>query len=89
VESPALLLDGPAAGLYGGSGKSFDWWLVRRSSRKIVLAGGLDASNVAAAIELVRPWGVDACSRIESAPGRKDRKKMSEFLQAARAAVSV
>jgi phosphoribosylanthranilate isomerase len=85
----ALLLDGPAAGLYGGSGKSFDWRLVRRSSRKIVLAGGLDASNVAAAIELVRPWGVDACSRIESAPGRKDRKKMSEFLQAAQAAVSV
>jgi phosphoribosylanthranilate isomerase len=85
----ALLLDGPAGSLYGGAGKSFDWGLVHASSRKIVLAGGLDASNVATAIELVRPWGVDACSRIESAPGRKDRKKMTEFLQAAMAAAQV
>jgi phosphoribosylanthranilate isomerase len=85
----ALLLDGPAGQLYGGAGKSFDWRLVRDTDRKIVLAGGLDASNVGIAIELVRPWGVDACSRIESAPGRKDRKKMTEFLQAAMAAVQV
>jgi phosphoribosylanthranilate isomerase len=82
----ALLLDGPAAELYGGAGKTFDWRLARRSDCKIVLAGGLDASNVAAAVELVEPWGVDACSRIESAPGRKDHRKMSEFLQAAMAA---
>jgi phosphoribosylanthranilate isomerase len=53
----------------------------------IILAGGLDASNVGKAIELVHPWGVDVCSRIESAPGLKDRKKMTEFLQAAMAAV--
>jgi phosphoribosylanthranilate isomerase len=82
----ALLLDGPAGELYGGAGKSFDWRVARETDRKIILAGGLDASNVASAIELVRPWGVDACSRIESAPGRKDRRKMSEFLQAAMAA---
>jgi phosphoribosylanthranilate isomerase len=82
----ALLLDGPAAEFYGGAGKSFDWRLAGVSSRRIILAGGLDASNVAQAITLVRPWGVDACSRIESAPGRKDHKKMTEFLQAARAA---
>jgi phosphoribosylanthranilate isomerase len=82
----ALLLDGPAGALYGGAGKSFDWRLVRGTGRKIVLAGGLDASNVAMAIELVNPWGVDACSRIEIAPGKKDRKKMTEFLQAAMAA---
>jgi len=85
----ALLLDGPAGELYGGAGRSFDWNLVRDSQRKIVLAGGLDASNVGIAIDLVRPWGVDACSRIESAPGRKDRKKMTEFLQAAMAAAHV
>jgi len=82
----ALLLDGPAAHLYGGSGRSFDWRLVRQTNWKIVLAGGLDASNVAAAIELVRPWGVDSCSRLESAPGKKDHKKMNRFLQAAKAA---
>jgi phosphoribosylanthranilate isomerase len=79
----ALLLDGPAGAEYGGSGRVFDWRLVRDAHRKIVLAGGLDASNVAAAIELVRPWGVDACSRIESAPGKKDHKKMNQFLHAA------
>lgn len=82
----ALLLDGPAGSLYGGAGQTFDWRLVGETDRKILLAGGLDASNVAAAIELVKPWGVDACSRIESAPGKKDHKKMKQFLQAAMAA---
>lgn len=83
----ALVLDGPAGELYGGAGKSFDWKLVGVSAWRIVLAGGLDASNVAQAVALVRPWGVDACSRIESAPGKKDHKKMNEFLQAAKAAL--
>ena len=86
LPAEALLLDGPAADLYGGAGKTFDWTLAGASTRRIILAGGLDASNVAQAITLVRPWGVDACSRIESAPGRKDYKKMTEFLESARAA---
>jgi phosphoribosylanthranilate isomerase len=79
----ALLLDGPAGELYGGAGIGFDWQLARASLRRIVLAGGLDASNVAGAVAAARPWGVDACSRIESAPGKKDRKKMLEFIRAA------
>jgi len=79
----ALLLDGPAGDLYGGAGVSFDWRVVRESDRKIILAGGLDSTNVAEAIALVHPWGVDCCSRIESAPGKKDHKKMTEFLHAA------
>ena len=83
----ALLLDGPAAELYGGAGKTFDWGLANTSARRIILAGGLDASNVAQAIVLARPWGVDACSRIESAPGKKDHRKMNDFLQAAKAAL--
>jgi phosphoribosylanthranilate isomerase len=83
----ALLLDGPAAELYGGSGKSFDWRLAAGIGKPIVVAGGLDASNVAQAIALAHPWGVDACSRIESAPGKKDHRKMNAFLQAARAAL--
>lgn len=82
----ALLLDGPADGLYGGAGRAFDWRLAGVSARRIILAGGLDASNVGEAIALVRPWGVDACSRIESAPGKKDYAKMRAFLQAAREA---
>lgn len=83
----ALLLDGPAGELYGGAGKSFDWNLAASTTQRIILAGGLDSSNVAAAIAVAHPWGVDACSRIESAPGKKDYKKMNEFLQAAREAM--
>ena len=84
----ALLLDGPAGELYGGSGQTFHWELALTTAHRIILAGGLDASNVAMAVTLAHPWGVDACSKIESAPGKKDHKKMTEFLQAARAALS-
>jgi phosphoribosylanthranilate isomerase len=89
VDCPAdaLLLDGPAGELYGGAGKTFDWSRVAAVRKRIILAGGLDASNVAIAIALAHPWGVDACSRIESAPGKKDHRKMSEFLEAAKAAL--
>ena len=80
----ALLLDSPGSGVeYGGLGRTFDWSLVQASKRNIVLAGGLNASNVALAVARVKPWGVDACSLIESAPGKKDHKKMAEFLHAA------
>ena len=72
----AVLLDGPA------SGQTFDWTAAPRGIEKLILAGGLDAGNVRQAIEQVRPWGVDACSRIEAVPGRKDRRKMAAFLQA-------
>jgi len=83
----ALLLDGPAGQLYGGSGQTFDWSVASAAALRIILAGGLDASNVARAVALAHPWGVDACSRIESAPGKKDHTKMNEFLQAAKAAL--
>ena len=75
--SEAILLDGPA------NGEPFDWTLAARVSRKLIIAGGLDADNVRAAIEQAKPWGVDACSRLESAPGRKDHAKMAKFLKAA------
>jgi len=83
----ALLLDGPRSGV------TFAWALTKGLFRfmqrphKIILAGGLDASNVAEAVAKVHPWGVDACSRIESEPGKKDHRKMTEFLQAAMAAL--
>ena len=85
----ALLLDGPAGELYGGSGRTFSWDLAHSASLKIIVAGGLDASNVAMAVKQARPWGVDACSKLESVPGRKDHKKMIEFLLAARAALGI
>jgi len=83
----ALLLDGPAGELLGGSGEPFDWKLAAGAPRPIIVAGGLDASNVARAIALAHPWGVDACSRLESAPGKKDHRRMSDFLRAAREAL--
>lgn len=75
----AVLLDGPA------NGEAFDWELVRGLSDvlKLIVAGGLDASNVADSIRAAQPWGVDASSRLESAPGIKDHAKMREFVKAA------
>jgi phosphoribosylanthranilate isomerase len=79
----AFLLDAPAGGLYGGTGRSFEWGRVAGLRHKIILAGGLDAANVREAIRAARPWGVDACSRLESAPGKKDHHKMAAFVKAA------
>jgi phosphoribosylanthranilate isomerase len=87
VPVEALLLDGPAGDLYGGAGRAFDWQVAAATRHRIIVAGGLDASNVARAVELAHPWGVDACSRIESAPGKKDHAQMKRFLLAARAAL--
>ena len=61
--------------------------LAHNIRHRIVVAGGLDASNVARAISLAHPWGVDSCSRIESSPGKKDHMKMIDFLHAAKAAL--
>lgn len=82
----AFLIDTPAGDERGGTGRTFDWSLVRDLPGRIVLAGGLGPDNVAEAIRQVRPWGVDACSRLESAPGRKDHAKVTEFIRAARSA---
>ena len=76
----AILLDGPANGV------SFDWTKARGMGAKLILAGGLDASNVAEAIRIANPWGVDASSGLESAPGIKDHEKMRRFIEAARSA---
>ncbi|MCS7024534.1 MAG: phosphoribosylanthranilate isomerase [Bryobacteraceae bacterium] len=81
----AILLDGPAGSDYGGSGKPFAWSIAAAVLHRTILAGGLDASNVAEAIAAARPWGVDACSRLEIAPGVKHHGKMREFIETARA----
>ena len=65
---------------YGGSGKAFNWSRAADFPYRAIVAGGLDASNVAEAISAVRPWGVDACSRIEAGPGRKDLRGMRDFV---------
>jgi phosphoribosylanthranilate isomerase len=80
----AILLDAPAGQAYGGTGRTFDWSRAAGSTRRIILAGGLDATNVRQAIAAAQPWGVDICSRIESSPGRKDHVKMAQFLKEAK-----
>ncbi|MGH9647373.1 MAG: phosphoribosylanthranilate isomerase, partial [Bryobacteraceae bacterium] len=66
----AILFDGPANGI------TFDWDQARGVSEKLILAGGLNAANVAEAIRVAKPWGVDASSGLESAPGIKDPEKV-------------
>ena len=78
----AILLDAPSP----GSGEVFDWALAAEvpSGQRVMIAGGLNPGNVAAAIARTRPWGVDVVSGVESAPGRKDPIKLREFMKAAR-----
>jgi phosphoribosylanthranilate isomerase len=82
----AFLIDTPAGAGRGGTGRVFDWSLVRGLPGRIVLAGGLGADNVGAAVRAARSWGVDACSRLESAPGRKDAARVRAFVAAVREA---
>jgi phosphoribosylanthranilate isomerase len=80
----AVLLDAP----HPGSGQVFDWSLAAEvpAGQRLMIAGGLTAANVAAAIGRARPWGVDVVSGVEREPGRKDPIKMREFIEAARTA---
>jgi len=80
----AILIDTPAGPQRGGTGKTFDWSLAATLPGSIVLAGGLGPDNVAEAIRTVRPWGVDACSRLEREPGKKDYAKVEEFIRQVR-----
>ena len=69
-----------------GSGKKADWdELQRLEDRPYILSGGLDADNVSQALDRLRPVGVDVCSGVESAPGRKDHAKVARFIEAVRA----
>jgi phosphoribosylanthranilate isomerase len=86
----AFLFDTPSP-IHGGSGKTFDWSLLRGVREQLqgrtpfYLAGGLSPDNVTDAIEQVEPDGVDVCSGVERAPGQKDHQKVTAFISAARA----
>ena len=86
MQSPAFLVDASVKDLYGGSGVTADWVSAAKLARKypLLLAGGLTSENVAEAVGQVRPWGVDVASGVESAPGEKDARKMSQFVKAVR-----
>jgi phosphoribosylanthranilate isomerase len=75
-------------GARSGSGEVSDWSVAAQLARshELILAGGLNAGNVAAAIGAVRPFGVDVSSGVESAPGCKSMDKIAQFVAAVRAA---
>lgn len=86
-EADVVMLDAASP----GSGQVFDWRLAEDvpPRTRLLLAGGLDADNVADAIAQVRPWGVDVATGVESAPGRKDPRKLRAFIANAKAAAPV
>jgi phosphoribosylanthranilate isomerase len=93
-EPDAILLDALVSTDYGGTGRRLDWTTLsdriellnfdRPEPVRLILAGGLTPDNVAEAIRLVRPCGVDVASGVESAPGRKDPDKVRTFVAEAR-----
>jgi phosphoribosylanthranilate isomerase len=88
-----VLVDSRTGVAVGGTGVAFDWAVARKTlfqnaeaRKRLIAAGGLNPKNVAQAIATLRPWGVDVASGVESAPGRKDPRKVRAFVAQARAA---
>ncbi len=80
----AILLDTHVEGLLGGTGKVFDWTMIPRNlSKPIILAGGLNVDNVKDAIRKIRPYAVDVSGGVESEKGKKDPKKIKDFINEA------
>ncbi len=80
----AILLDGYSENQMGGTGISFDWKIVKKlkTSIPIIVAGGLTHLNVSQAIKIVKPYGVDVSSGVETKPGQKDKKLIKKFIDA-------
>jgi phosphoribosylanthranilate isomerase len=86
-DTTGILLDTRVPGQAGGTGRTFDWDIVRNAGldrRRLILAGGLSVRNAARAIRAVRPWCVDVSSGVERRPGVKDMKKMKQFISIAK-----
>ena len=81
-----FLIDAFSEKAYGGTGQTVDWSLAAEVAGTVplLLAGGLTPSNVAEAVQRVRPYGVDVSSGVEVTPGKKDREKVQAFLEAVR-----
>jgi indole-3-glycerol phosphate synthase/phosphoribosylanthranilate isomerase/anthranilate synthase/indole-3-glycerol phosphate synthase/phosphoribosylanthranilate isomerase len=83
----AIMIDAFDEKLRGGTGRVADWSIAREVARtvpRLFLAGGLSPENVADAIAAVGPYGVDVCSAVEAAPGRKSAERMRQFVDAVR-----
>jgi len=86
----AVLIDSHVEGQMGGTGHRPPWHLLAGFDPGVplILAGGLTPENVAEAVRLIRPWGVDVASGVESAPGRKDPGKIRAFVDTAKTAIT-
>jgi phosphoribosylanthranilate isomerase len=85
----AIMIDAFDKKAFGGTGKVSNWSIARKTRElfpRLFLAGGLSTENVSDAIEQVNPYAVDACSSIESAPGRKNYARLHAFVAAVRKA---
>ena len=86
-EVDAIMLDTKDDVLRGGTGRVFDWSIAQRANKsvpKLFLAGGLSPENVVAAINMVQPYAVDACSSLEETPGKKNHERVRAFVNAVR-----
>ena len=81
-----LLLDAYSEGMRGGTGKRFDWGQAKglKGYANILVSGGLSAENVREVVELFEPYGVDASSSLEDAPGKKNKDRVRRFVSAAK-----
>jgi phosphoribosylanthranilate isomerase len=98
----AVLVDAARRGKSGGLGMAFDWQLAAQEIRlacntaaavgpdlpPLIVAGGLHSRNIASAIDVLEPWGVDVASGVEAEPGRKDPQRLRSFISAARGSVA-
>ena len=76
-----LMFDASEKGMFGGTGKTFDWKIVKAINKPFFLSGGLNPENVKEAIRTAKPYAVDAASGIEINPRKKDYRKMKEFIE--------
>jgi phosphoribosylanthranilate isomerase len=88
----AVLVDSYSLSTRGGTGQAYNWGLAAvtlfaATKKRKVAAGGLDPENVAAAVSILKPWGVDVASGVEASPGRKDPEKVRQFIANARAVI--
>jgi phosphoribosylanthranilate isomerase len=86
-EVEAIMLDTKDNALRGGTGRVFEWSIAAEVNKfvpKLFLAGGLSPENIVEAIEMVRPYAVDACSALEAKPGIKNHERMRAFVETVR-----